>query len=190
MDRPPLVLASTSPRRHELLARHGVHFEIVPSPATEIHDAAMAPHALCEENARLKAAAVAALRPEAAVIGADTLVFIDGAPLGKPLDLAEARDMLALLSGRSHQVCTGVCVIRPGGIETTFHSLTEVVFRELDAAAIDAYLARVDPLDKAGAYGIQDHGDWLVAEIRGSFENVMGLPVDRLIEVLGEIGLR
>jgi septum formation protein len=187
--RPPLVLASTSPRRHELLARSGMVFEVAASPASELHDAAMPPHLLCEENAWRKAAAVAVLRPDAVVVGADTLVFIGGTPLGKPRDLAEAREMLRLLSGRAHQVCTGVCVIRPGGEELRFHALTEVTFHELDEVAISDYFERVDPLDKAGAYGIQEHGERLVSGICGSFENVMGLPVDRLVEVLGEIGL-
>jgi len=185
----PLLLASVSPRRRELLARSGVHFQSVASPAEEIHDASLPPQVLCEENARLKAAAVATERPEAVVIGADTLVFIDGMPLGKPKDPAEARGMLARLAGRSHTVCTGVCVITPGGRVRTFHDLTEVFFLPLDAAAIDAYIELTHPYDKAGAYGIQDHGERLVSRINGSYENVMGLPVDRLLGVLREIGL-
>lgn len=180
----PLVLASGSPRRRELLARAGLDFSVVISPAEEIHDPALPPDLLCEENARLKAVAVALAHPEATVIGADTLVFIDGEPLGKPADLAAARAMLRRLSGRTHTVCTGVCVIHPGGPAETFHDLTEVVFRVLDEAAIEAYLALVDPLDKAGAYGIQDHGDRLIEAIQGSFDNVMGLPVTRLVEAL------
>ncbi len=185
-----LVLASASPRRSELLARAGVVFEVVPSPAEEIHDAELRPDVLCEINASIKAEAVALVRPDAVVIGADTLVFIDGMPLGKPMDLGEARAMLRRLSGRTHQVCTGVCVIDPGGRKRIFHDLTEVTFRELDDGAIDDYLSRVNPLDKAGGYGIQEYGERLIVEIRGSFENVMGLPVDKVIEVLGENGLR
>ncbi|MES2477071.1 MAG: Maf family protein [Verrucomicrobiota bacterium] len=180
----PIVLASASPRRSELLAAAGIAFEVVPSPAEEVHDAAMDPAALCELNARLKAAAIAAIRPDATVIGADTLVFIDSMPLGKPGDLAAARDMLRRLSGRTHHVCTGVCVIHPGGREHPFHDLTEVTFRELDEAAIDAYLAVANPLDKAGAYGIQEHGDLIISSISGSYENVMGLPVEKLVAVL------
>ncbi len=181
----PIVLASASPRRRELLEKAGVVFEVVHSPAEELHDAEMAPGFLCELNAGLKADAVAVMRPDATVIGADTLVFIDGIPLGKPADLAEARAMMRRLSGRSHQVCTGVCVIVPGGARRLFHDLTEVVFRELGEGEIDAYFALVNPLDKAGAYGIQEHGERIVSEIRGSYENVMGLPVDKLIEALG-----
>lgn len=180
----PVVLASASPRRHELLARAGVSFEVVVSPAEEIHDAAMEPEALCELNATLKAEAIAAHRPEATVIGADTLVFIDGEPLGKPAGLDEARDMLRRLSGRTHRVCTGVCVIFPDRPARIFHDTTEVDFLPLDDEAIDAYFALVNPFDKAGAYGIQEHGEMIVASIRGNFDNVMGLPVDMLAAVL------
>jgi len=181
----PIVLASTSPRRRDLLEEAGVVFEVVPSPAEEIHDASMSPDFLCELNAGLKADAVALLRPEATVIGADTLVFIDGLALGKPQDLAEAKAMLRRLSGRSHHVCTGVCVIFPQGKRHLFHELTEVIFHELNDEEIDEYFTLVDPLDKAGGYGIQEHGERIVAEIRGNFENVMGLPVRKLIEALG-----
>lgn len=179
-----LVLASTSPRRRELLGRAGFTFEVVASPAGEIHDPTMEPAALCEHNASLKAFAVAALHPGAAVIGADTLVFLDGEPLGKPADLGAARGMLARLSGRTHQVCTGVCVVFPGGRAVTFHELTGVRFRTLDEPAIDAYLARVNPLDKAGSYGIQEHGEMIIEGIDGAFDNVMGLPVAALADVL------
>lgn len=179
-----IVLASGSPRRRDLLVRAGLEFDVVVSPAEEIHDPTLPPDRLCEGNATLKAAAVARMHPHATVIGADTLVFIDAEVLGKPADLAEARAMLRRLSGRMHTVCTGVCVIRPGGGVRAFHELSEVVFRVLDDAAIDAYFRLVDPLDKAGAYGIQVHGERIVAEIRGSFENVMGLPVARLMEEL------
>ena len=178
------MLASTSPRRRELLERAGVVFEVIASPAEEIHDASMPPQLLCEHNAELKAAAVAASLPDATVIGSDTLVFIDGMPLGKPADLDEARAMLRRLSGRTHQVCTAVCVIFPGGRKTVFHETTEVTFLKLDDAAIQGYLSLVNPLDKAGAYGIQEHGERIVSEIRGSFENVMGLPVEKVVAAL------
>ncbi len=174
---PRVILASGSPRRRELLEKAGVAIEVIPSPAGEIHDAAMAPGALCKTNARLKAAAVAANHPGAWVIGADTLVFLDGSPLGKPADRAAATAMLARLSGRTHEVRTGVCVIDPAGREDAFHETTRVTFRVLDAEAIHAYHGLVDPLDKAGAYGIQEHGDRLVGRIDGPFDNVMGLPV-------------
>jgi len=181
----PIVLASASPRRSVLLARAGVAFEVVVSPAEEIHDASLKPDVLCELNAGLKADAVALVRPDATVIAADTLVFIDDLPLGKPADLDEARAMLRRLSGRTHQVCTGVCVIHPGGMKNSFHGLTEVTFRELDEAAISGYFSLVNPLDKAGAYGIQEHGERIISGICGSFDNVMGLPVDKVLEALG-----
>jgi septum formation protein len=180
----PILLASASPRRRELLARAGILFEVAVSSAEEIHDASMRPADLCEENARLKALAVAADFPGHTVIGADTLVFLDDEPLGKPGDLAEARAMLRRLSGRTHRVCTGVCIVRPGGAADSFHGLTEVTFREFDEAVIDRYLEIAHPLDKAGAYGIQEHGELLVEGIRGSFENVMGLPVELVVAAL------
>ncbi len=157
----------------------------MPSPAEEIHDESMLPEKLCETNAVLKAEAIAEKFPDHVVIGADTLVFIDRRALGKPKDLDEAREMLRLLSGRTHRVCSGVCVIFPEGRREVFHDVTDVIFRELNDGVIDSYFSLVNPLDKAGAYGIQEHGERLVLEIRGSFQNVMGLPVARLVEVLG-----
>ena len=159
-------------------------FDVVASPAEELHDAAIPLDELCERNAELKALAVAGNFPDAAVIGADTLVWIDGEPLGKPRDLDEARAMLRKLSGRSHTACTGVCVVFPGGKVKCFHELTAVRFRELDDATIEAYFEKTNPLDKAGAYGIQDSGEMIVEGIDGAFDNVMGLPVARLVEVL------
>lgn len=157
----------------------------MPSPAEEVHDASMRPEELCELNASIKAAEVAARRPEAVVIGADTLVFIDGQPLGKPADLTQARAMLRQLAGRVHQVCTGVCVIFPDGTRKTFHGLTKVTFLPLGDEEIGAYFALVNPLDKAGAYGIQEHGKKIVAGIDGDFDNVMGLPVAMVMAALG-----
>jgi len=180
----PIILASASPRRRELLERAGMPFEVVVSPAEEIHDASIPPDRLCEMNATLKAEAIAAVRPDATVIGADTLVFIDGEPLGKPADPEEARAMLRKLAGRAHNVCTGVCVIFPGGRQCVFHDTTEVTFLPLDDAAIEDYLTVANPLDKAGAYGIQEHGGRIIAGIRGSYENVMGLPVEMVVRAL------
>ena len=187
-DRPPpsrrVILASGSPRRRELLENAGLAIEVIPSPAEEIHDAAMAPGTLCEANARLKAAAVAGAHPGTWVIGADTLVFLDGIPLGKPADRAAAAAMLAALSGRTHDVRTGVCIVDPGGRARTFHETTRVTFRALDAAAIRAYHALVNPLDKAGAYGIQEHGERIIEKIDGPYDNVMGLPVAAVVAAL------
>jgi septum formation protein len=181
----PIVLASASPRRRELLERAGVSFEVVVSTCDEIHDASILPETLCEKNATLKAEEVSRLRPDAIVIGSDTLVFIDDEPLGKPADLVEARAMLRKLAGRTHKVCSGVCVMFPDGSRKVFHDTTEVDFLPLDEAGIDAYLAVANPLDKAGAYGIQESGELIISGIRGSFETVMGLPVDKVVEALG-----
>lgn len=178
-----IVLASGSPRRRELLEAAGLVFEVRPSPAEELHDESLAPDELCERNAELKARAVEA--PGAAVIGADTLVYLDDKPLGKPRSLDEARAMLRRLSGREHVVCTGVCVVGPEGVADCFHETTAVRFKDFGDEVIEAYLGRVDPLDKAGAYGIQEHGEMLVESIEGAFDNVMGLPVERLQVALG-----
>ena len=179
-----VILASASPRRRELLEAAGLEFEVVASPAEEIHDASIPLDELCEKNAELKAVAVAEGHPEAAVIGADTLVWIDSEPLGKPRDMEEARAMLRKLSGREHTVCTGVCVVFPGGRVERFHDLTQVRFRVLDEEGIEAYFTRANPLDKAGAYGIQESGELIVEGIEGNFDNVMGLPVAKVLGAL------
>lgn len=179
-----IVLASVSPRRSELLREAGLNFEVVASPAEEIHDASIPLAELCEKNAELKAGAVAKLHPEAVVIGADTLVWIDGEPLGKPRSMEEARAMLRKLSGRAHTVCTGVCVVFPGGEANCFHDLTQVRFRTLDDKVIDDYFSKANPLDKAGAYGIQESGELIVEGIDGNFDNVMGLPVAKVLAAL------
>ena len=179
-----LILASGSPRRRELLEKAGVEFDVIVSSAEEIHDNSLAMGELCETNARLKAEAVACDHTDAAVIGADTLVFVDGIALGKPKDIEEARTMLRKLSGRTHQVCSGVCVAGPGEKRNTFHEVTEVIFHTLSEELIETYLEKTSPLDKAGAYGIQDHGEMIVERISGNFDNVMGLPVELLLTEL------
>lgn len=184
-----IILASGSPRRRELLELAGLEFEVIPSPAEEIHDSVLGMAGLCEINARLKAEAVAKDHPEAVVIGADTLVWLEGEALGKPKRIEEAHAMISKLSGKVHQVCTGVAMCAPGGQVRCFNGVTDVFFRELDDAAVKAYLARTEPLDKAGAYGIQDHGEMVVEKIVGDFDNVMGLPVGKVLAALNEIGL-
>jgi septum formation protein len=177
------ILASGSPRRREILTAAGLDFQVIPSPAEEIHDESMSLHLLCEANAGLKALAVAVDYPDDVVIGADTLVFIDSTPLGKPGGEDEAREMLARLSGRVHQVCTGVCLAR-GETTRCFHVITEVVFKELTSEVIKDYMSKVDVMDKAGSYAVQEHGEMIIAEVRGDYDNVVGLPLKVLLDEL------
>ena len=178
----PLILASQSPRRALLLREAGFEdFAIVAPEVEEAHEEALAPEALTLENARRKAAWVAERHPEAWVIAADTLVYVDGLPLGKPVDLEEAKRMLALLSGRAHEVCTGVVLKRAiAGWEEAFAVVTRVWFKPLDEGAMRAYHAVCNPLDKAGGYGVQDGTEIILERLEGSFSNVMGLPMEEL----------
>ncbi len=189
-ESPPLILASASPRRRELLAGLGVPFEVVPAGVTE-HDAVDAdPRHLVRHNAALKADWVAERRPEAVVLGADTTVFVGGRVLNKPRDLAEARGMLRELSGRTHTVCTGLAVrCRRASVALDEIVESEVTFRALDDAAIDRYLARVNPLDKAGAYAIQEETQMIIAGWRGSFTNIVGLPIEETKQILSRCRL-
>ena len=177
----PLVLASASPRRRELLAELGWPFTIEPSRAEELHDCSIHPTRLCELNAARKAAEVAERIPGQIVIGADTLVALDKEIFGKPRDLAEAAGTLRKLSGKQHQVITGVCLVhRDSGREELFSDLTEVYFRNLSDDDIQTYLQRVHVLDKAGSYAIQEEGALIVERIEGSRSNVVGLPLEKL----------
>ena len=181
MNLPPLILASASPRRAELLQLLKLKFRVVPSTATEILDEQLSPFEVCQLNARRKARAVAKKNPDSLVLGADTLVFLDGEIMGKPASPADAERMLTRLQGRTHQVVTGISLIHlRAHRERIFAVGTEVMFHPLDAGQIRDYLAKVNPLDKAGAYAIQEHGDLIISEISGSYSNVVGLPVERL----------
>ena len=185
MKRSPLILASASPRRAELLKLLRVKFRIIPSDATEVVHEHLTPLEICQLNAHRKARAVAKRIPDALVIGADTLVFLDNKILGKPRNLADARRMLARLQGRTHQVVTGVSLIHlRAHRERVFAISTDVLFHPLDAGQIRDYLSRINPLDKAGAYAIQESGEKIISEISGSYSNVVGLPVERLREEL------
>lgn len=186
-----LILASASPRRRELLEMLGVeHFEVIPAQGEELPHPELSPAELVRELSRAKAAEVAAAAddPEAVVIGADTVVAIDNAVLGKPKDPEDARRMLRLLSGRTHEVFTGVTVLR-GGQVCTASQRTAVRFRALAEGEIDAYIATGEPLDKAGAYGAQGKASLFVEGIEGDFFNVMGLPVCLLGKILGKLGV-
>ena len=176
-----IVLASTSPRRAQLMQEAGYAFEVVSPEVEEAHDPLLSCEVLTMENARRKAVEGSRLNPEALVIGADTLVYIDGHPLTKPADMAEARSMLHRLSGRTHQVCTGValaCLAEERIL--TFADITNVTFRTLDEAGISAYHALVHVLDTAGGYAVQEHGDLIVERVEGSMSNVIGLPMEAL----------
>jgi septum formation protein len=181
----PLILASASPRRAELLRQGKLDFEIMPGKAVEIFDDQLSPRELCQLNAHRKARAVAKKFPDALVLGADTLVFLEREIFGKPDDLDEAQRMLEKLQGRTHQVVTGVCLMHlRAHRERIFAASTDVTFHPLDAGQIREYLSKINPLDKAGAYAIQEHGDKIIAEISGSYSNVVGLPMERLGEAL------
>jgi septum formation protein len=185
VELPPLILASASPRRAELLRNLKLEFKVVPSDATEVFDEQLSPHELCQLNAHRKARAVAKKNPDALVLGADTLVFLGREIFGKPRSLDEAKQMLAKLQGRTHQVVTGVCLMHlRAHREKIFAAGTDVTFHPLDAEQIREYLSKINPLDKAGAYAIQEHGEKIVAEISGSYSNVVGLPVEKLGEEL------
>lgn len=180
-----LVLASASPRRRELLRSRGIDFVILPSAIPEVPQPNESPAAFAQRMARDKATAVAAsLETPAWVLGADTIVVADDI-LGKPRDAAEARSMLGRLSGRTHEVMTGVALIAPDrSTASAFHVVTRVAMRPLSAEEIDRYVQTGEPMDKAGAYAIQGGAASFVAEVTGSFTNVVGLPLDEVCAVL------
>jgi len=185
MNLPPLILASASPRRAELLRQLAHCFQVVTSDAGEFAHEHLSPLELCQLNAHRKARAVAKQFPDALVLAADTLVFLDTDVLGKPADLAEAQHMMERLQGRTHQVVTGVVLIHlRAHRERVFAVSTHVRFRALTISQILSYFAQVNPLDKAGAYALQEHGDLIVEEISGSSSNVVGLPLERMQEEL------
>lgn len=181
------ILASTSPRRHELMREHGLPFIVVSPQVEEVHDPLGDFIALCRRNAQLKAEAVRALHPLAWIIAADTLVGLNGQVLGKPSDLDEARAMLRQLSSRSNDVCTAVCLLGPAGEERLFHELSTVHFRALSDDDISAYFALVNPLDKAGAYALQEHPERIITHVEGDPTTVVGLPMPRLLREIHDL---
>ena len=185
-----IVLASASPRRQELLRRIGItEFDIRIPEVDESYPADLTPQGVVEHISRKKAEAAAALCTEdEIVITADTMVFLDDARLGKPADEADALRMLSALQGHRHIVCTGVTV-RQGDRAITESETTEVYFRPASEVELRAYIATKEPMDKAGAYGIQERGSLLVEKIHGDFFNVMGLPVLRLSRMLQHFGV-
>lgn len=185
-----LILASGSPRRRQLLEQIGLTFTVRSSDVDETIDHRLPPAQIVEELSLRKALAVAEdCAPEDIVIAADTVVILDGAVLGKPADEAEAVRMLTALAGRGHQVYTGVTVLR-GGQRITGHEATAVTFRPLSDGEIRDYVATGEPMDKAGANGIQGYGALLVEGIEGDYFNVMGLPVCRLGRMLSQFDVQ
>ena len=184
-----IILASASPRRRELMANMGLDFRVVVSDADEESvDSSVPPGIYVQELALLKAAAVAKTvmdNKDAIIISADTIVVKDGVILGKPQDAEDAKRMLKSLSGSSHNVYTGFCVMRLSDAITVCKDVsTEVVFRELDDEKIERYISTGECMDKAGSYGIQGLGAMLVSHIVGDYFNVVGLPVSELADVL------
>ena len=182
---PSLILASKSPRRQYLLEQAGIAVEGIPSRFDETRIQFTEPDIYVKEQAEAKAAEVSRLHPNRWVIGADTVVSIDGSILGKPQSRAEARTMLTRLSGKTHQVFTGYCICRYANHEAYSDSVkTDVEFKNLTHKEIEWYVSTKEPFDKAGAYAIQGLGTFLVKRINGSYTNVVGLPVCEVVEHL------
>lgn len=184
----PLVLASASPRRRDLLRQHAYAFEVVASDAPE--SVAATPEETVLENARRKARAVAALRPDAVILAVDTEVWFHGRVLGKPRDMADAFRMLSELNGQVHAVYSGVCLLPPNAAsERTLVEVTRVHFHHRTDDELRAYLERIGPLDKAGAYAAQEDQGVMIARVEGSFSNVIGLPIERVAPELASLGV-
>ena len=182
------VLASGSPRRRDFLIKAGYDFTVEPSEVAEWPPGKYPFRELCVSNAALKARGVLDKHADAVVLGADTLVGLEGEVMGKPRDAEEAVCMLERLSGQRHEVCTGVCLCY-GTEEYTFFEVTWVQFRDFGRSVIRDYMQRVSVMDKAGAYAIQEHGSMLVDRVEGSYDNVVGLPMDQVVEELKRLGV-
>jgi septum formation protein len=184
-----VVLASSSPRRHQLLELIGVAHDVRAADVDETHIAGEQPDSYAERLARAKAERISADDGEAVVIGADTIVVVDGEVLGKPRDANDAARMLVMLSGRAHEVMTAVAVSHEGHTAAAVEKVS-VTFRDLSDEEISSYIATGEPMDKAGAYGIQGYGATIVRRIDGDYFAVMGLSLVRLVELLDQVGVR
>ncbi len=181
MNLPTLILASTSPRRRELLLELDVEFEAIPADVFEVEHEFLTATELSQVNAYRKARAVSKKHPDALVLGMDTVVSLGTTLFGKPSNLDQAEEFLVQLEGKTHQVVTGVCLIHlRSHHQKTFTDMTDVTFRSLNQKEIRSYLSKINPLDKAGGYAIQEHGDDIVRNVSGSFSNVVGLPIEKL----------
>ena len=188
---PRFVLASGSPRRRQLLEKAGYEFDVIVPPVDEVSSGWLTIRELTVCNATRKAWSVAQALPGAVVLGADTLVTIDNQVLGKPADFAEAMQILRRLSGRSHAVWTAVCICHSAsGKSQSFCAVSRVEFRDLTDRAIENYLEKVNPLDKAGAYAAQGYGKEIIKRIEGSYSNVVGLPMETTARILRAFGIR
>jgi septum formation protein len=186
-----LLLASCSPRRQELLAGAGFEFESISPPFTERLDLDLTLRELTLWNAIHKGMSVALAHPGKVVLAADTLVALDDEIIGKPNDLKDAANILRRLSNRVHEVCSAVFVCHLARRSSrSFHEVSRVRFRRLRQIDIDRYLAKVDPMDKAGAYAAQGCGAEIIRQITGSYTNVVGLPMQQTIRVLRQFGIR
>jgi septum formation protein len=186
----PIILASKSPRRKELLEDAGIHFSIEPSRVRESDFPSLTPERYAETLARAKAADIADRHPDTWVIGADSIVYIDETILEKPESVSDAREMIRRLSGRSHFVFTGYCLIcrkRAAIFAETVR--TEVIFKSLSDAEIEWYIHTEEPYDKAGGYAIQGLGSFMVKSIIGSYTNVVGLPLCEVLDHLTRMGV-
>ncbi len=185
-----LVLASRSPRRRELLAKAGYEFEVVTADTEETSSRHLTPREITLWNARRKALAVCSRCRNDVVLGADTIVALNGEPIGKPKNVDVAMETLRKLSGRAHEVYSAVFVCDAAQrTQASFVEASRVHFRRLTDKQIREYLSRINPLDKAGAYAAQGHGTEIIAEIRGSYTNVVGLPMDETLEALALFGV-
>jgi septum formation protein len=184
-----VILASSSPRRRELLNLVGIAHEVRPADIDETVLPGEHPSPHAERLARSKAAAVAASDPSAVVIGSDTIVVIEGQILGKPVDRGDAQRMLRMLSGREHTVVTAVAAALEGKVVSSVEQV-RVTFRALTDQEIDDYIATGEPMDKAGSYGIQGFGATIIRKVDGDFFAVMGLPLVTLVALLPELGVK
>lgn len=188
MNKVTVVLASGSPRRSEILKQVGVSFRVVVSGEDE-KPTSTNPLDFPRENASIKALSVSRTLPGEIVLGFDTLVFLDKEPLGKPQSETGALEMLQRLNGRNHKVITGVAIAKDGKVLLASEEETEVLFRNNTLQELEEYVNSRDPMDKAGAYGIQTAGARLIKAIRGCYYNVVGLPVAKTLEMLGGLNI-
>lgn len=184
-----LILASSSPRRQEILQSRGYAFTIDTADIDEVFDSSLPIEEAMRKLARQKAEAVQKRHPDDAVIGADTMVFLDGEPLGKPSDAEHAKEMLRKLSGRSHSVYSAVAMLAPEA-DISFVIKSDVKFYELSDGLISRYVATGEPLDKAGSYAIQGKGALLVESVSGDYLNIVGLPMGELAKRLDALGIK